>query len=741
MSKRLLITIPKFYFSIFLVAHFSVIILMSCDEPRVSKPNQYEELAENNEGDERVNAILDLNVDPKLDLSLEIDQSFLDAEVAVENLDMESERCEPIEPMIPVPSGPLPPLIATQTTEENGERGSIEQGGIDRWESSSYQRLVDTLDAYPEIHFIATWDSGAGQFVINGGEPTQRVELRIERVDTFMGSSYELVSGELAAIFPNRDPRYWGSLESLYQAYESRDSTSYSELGYLTDDPRFGLISRSAQIYPDPVRRILTLFEAPHAPDVVYGVWPGLNGGRGSHGGLGLLQSRAALLFGGAGVRSNQMIEGEANLTDVLPTIMAALGAPTTSGIGPDGIYEDGLYLKHQDGRVLWEALNPNPCERPKHIVVILYDGLMANEINHQIHADAPEVELPNMRTLMREGSTYLYGASPGFPTMSAAGHITSGIGLLPGHSGVLSNSYFDRSTREIISPFVILEDPQGFLSDRDRLDTLIERMFAPNIETAAEALHRAFGEWDGEQGAFVAVINELMFRGADFSTPKFLNPNGSSSHDDSGSKSLQTYQIADRFAVLQIQRLLDDMEQAVPTLLQTTFLTTDKAGEQAGPHSNLVREVLVELDVHVGTIMSAYERRGALSDTMFIFISDHGMELQEPNTRADLNGFWRDSGVGVSFAQTGLLYFNSLKIDVRPFADDSSLIEVYVSHHDTDEPVENAVVRCSSCLITELTTDQSGQVIFSLPSATLAEGVELIVEADGFTPLPWPLR
>ena len=737
MRKRLPIKTLNFY----LVIHLSVLAFLSCDEPRVAKLNEYEESAKEALDFESADTRQDLSVEFKLDVSLSIDRSFLDEGEPTDLLDMEPEHCEPIEPIIPVPSGPLPPLTTTQDPNGYGDHEGIKQGGIDHWESASYQRLVDTLELYPEIHFIATWDNEAGQFVMNGGEPAQRVELRIERSDTFMGSSYELISGELAGIFPNRDPRYWGSLESLYEAYEARDATSYSELGYLTDDPRFGLISRSAQIYPDPIRRILTLFEAPHAPDVVYGVWPGLNGGRGSHGGLGLLQSRATLLFGGAGVRSNQMIEREANLTDILPTIMAALGAPTTSGIGPDGFYEDGLYLKRQDGRVLWEALNLNPCERPKHVVVILYDGLMANEMNHLIHTDSPEVELPNMRTIMQRGSTYLYGASPGFPTMSAAGHITSGIGLLPGHSGVLSNSYFDRSTREIISPFVILEDPQGFLSDRDRLDTLIERMFAPNIETAAEALHRAFGEWDGEQGAFVAVINELMFRGADFSTPKFLNPNGSSSHDDSGSKSLQTYQIADRFAVLQTQRLLDDMNQAVPTLLQTTFLTTDKAGEQAGPHSNLVREVLVELDVHVGTIMSAYERRGALSDTMFVFISDHGMELQEPNMRADLNGFWRDSGVGVSFAQTGLLYFTSLKIEVRPIADDSSFIEVYVSHHDTDEPVENAVVRCSSCLTTELTTDQSGQAILSLPSDTLAEDVELIVEADGFTPLSWPLR
>ena len=341
----------------------------------------------------------------------------------------------------------------------------------------------------------------------------------------------------------------------------------------------------------------------------------------------------------------------------------------------------------------------------------------------------------------MREGSTYLYGATPGFPTMSAAGHISSGIGLLPGHSGILSNSYYDRITQEIISPFVILEDPQGFLSDRNRLDALIEKMFAPDIETAAEALHRAFGEWEEGDGAFVAVINELMFRGADFSTPRFLNPNGTSSDDQSGEKSIQTFQIADRFAVLQIQRLLSDTDLAVPTLLQTTFLTTDKAGEQAGPHSNLLREVLVELDAHLASIISAYERRNALADTMFIFISDHGMELQEPDQRADLNGFWRESEIGVNFAQTGLLYLNSLKLELRPSSDDTQLIELYVSHHDTNEPIENALVRCQACIVSELVTDQTGQVTLQLAPDGSMESLNFEVEAEGFTPQSWPIR
>ena len=269
----------------------------------------------------------DLDEMTDLDLSLALDES---EDTAHSDAMAPPSTCDHTRPLVPTPVGPLPivPLAAQ---------------GVDAFEWPIYQRLREGLVDHPEIHFIATYDAQSGHFLLDGGEPDQRTQVRFERVDTFAGSSYEVIEGNLSNIFPHIDQRVYSDLESLYSVYEYSDELFYLDIGYIERDPRLGMIPRSDQVYPYPLERIATIFSAPHAPDVIYGLWPGLDGSRGSHGGLNLLQSRAMLMFGGAGARSNQMIERSANLTDVLPTVLAALGASTTGGIGRDGIYDDGL--------------------------------------------------------------------------------------------------------------------------------------------------------------------------------------------------------------------------------------------------------------------------------------------------------------------------------------------------------------------------------------------------------------
>ena len=622
--------------------------------------------------------------------------------------------CDPVMRVEPTPSGPRP---------ESQHRAP----GVDRWEYSAYQSLRVSLADHPEVHFIASKDMTTGDFLIDGGDPGSRVQVRFRRVDIFSGSTFEVIEGDLSEIFPNTDQRVFGDLEALYAAYDHSDALFYPDVGYEEGDPRLGLIPRPAQVYPSALERIGTLFSAPHAPDVIYGLWPGSHSSRGSHGGLGLLQSRATLMLGGAGVRAHQLIERSAGLPDVLPTVLAALGAGTTGGVGRDGVYDDGLYLLKQDGRVLWEALSEDPCDRPTHVVIILFDGLLATEINHQIHSSTPDVDLPFMRATLEDGSAYIYGATAGFPTVSAAGHTTSGTGLWPGHSGVVSNSYFDRERQSVITPFAILDDVQGFLQDRERLDALIDRMFAPDVETVAEAAHRAFGRWDGVQGAFVAVINEILIRDADFSTPDFFGVNSP--------KSLETYQLADTFAILQINRLLNDLTKPVPTILQTSFFTTDDAGEIDGPHSDLLRETLVDLDAKVGEIRAAYERRGAIEDTMFIMISDHGMELQDVAQATGIRPFLNGSGVQTSFIGSGLLYLRSLELKVEVL--DQALI-LQVVNHDDEHPVSGSLVRCEGCLESDVLTDEEGYARLSIDPERASERTVLMVTADGFNPQRW---
>jgi len=624
-------------------------------------------------------------------------------------------RCNAPPDSPPRPTGPLPPPASAAR-------------GIDTWEMDAYTRLRAHVLTHPEVQFLATYDALAGEFVLDGGPADGRVQVRYIREDTPEGSAYRVVEGDLAAIFPDTDAEHFPDLESLITAYQNPNEVDYTRFGYTADDPRVGFIPPAAQSYPDALIRLGSLFDAPDAPDLVYGLRPGAQSGPGTHGGLGLLQSRAALMFGGAGARSNALIDEPARLVDVIPTILAALDADTTGGVGPDGTYDEGLYLRRQDGRVLWEALAEAPCERPDHVVLILFDGLMATEINHQIHTESPDVELPAMRAIMAGGATYRYGATVGFPSMSGAGHTTSGTGLWPGHSGVLGNSYYGRAEGAVVTPFDILTDFQRYLGDIDNFYALLNRLFAPDIENTAEAAHRGLGAWDGESGAFVAVFNELTLRGADYSTIHFLG--------GAPTKALSTYRIADNLALVQVESLLADRRKPVPTILQLSFLSTDAAGESDGPHSPLLREVLVELDERVGAIRDAYARRDALARTLFVFVSDHGMELQDPSRSTNVGALIAESGVQTSFVSSGLVYLRTLELETSR---EGEVLRVRVLNHDDAEPKGGATVHCEGCPAqcedcgpAQASTDEQGWAEFIAPAA----GPLLIrAELDGFNP------
>ncbi len=613
------------------------------------------------------------------------------------------------------PTGPLPPAASAAR-------------GVDAWEWDAYARLRESVLANPEVHFLATYDAQSGEFVLDGGPAVARVQVRYIREDTPDGSAYRVTEGDLAAIFPDTEAAHFPDLEALIAAYENPNDADYTQFGYAADDPRVGFIPSAAQSYPDALIRLGSLFDAPDAPDLVYGLRPGAQPGPGTHGGLGLLQSRATLMFGGAGARADTLIDEPARLVDVLPTILAALGAETTGGVGPDGTYDEGLYLRRQDGRVLWEALAEAPCDRPDHVVLILFDGLMATEINHQIHADVPDVELPAMRAVMAGGATYRYGATVGFPSMSGAGHTTSGTGLWPGHSGVLGNSYYGRAEGTAVTPFDILTDIQRYLGDIDNFYALLNRLFAPDIENTAEAAHRGLGAWDGESGAYVAVFNELTLRGADYSTIHFLG--------GAPTKALSTYRIADNLALVQVESLLGDRRKPVPTILQLSFLSTDAAGESDGPHSPLLREVLLEMDERVGAIRDAYARRDALARTLFVFVADHGMELQDPSRATNVSALIAESGVQTSFVSAGLVYLRTLELETRR---EGGVLRVRVLNHDDAAPKEGATVHCEGCPPqcedcgpAQATTDEDGWAELTAP----ADGPVLVLaELNGFNP------
>lgn len=624
-------------------------------------------------------------------------------------------RCSAPPAIPPMPSAPLPPAASPHR-------------GVDALEAESWQTLRDGLLAAPHIHFVATFDHGLDAYVIDGGPNDARTRLVVRRIDDADRSRVEVIEGAVEDIFPSTDAERHGDYAGLLDALENPEGVEISDRGYAEDDPRVGWLSLETQSWPDPLERLTTLFDAPDAPDGVVGVWPWAQGGTGSHGGLGLLQSQAVFVVSGAGARQGIVIDAAARLVDAAPTALAALGIPTTGGVGPDGIYADGLYLTRQDGVVRWEALDPDPCVRPKHVVMILFDGLQASELNHLMLADDPPVELPAFRTFAAEGAVYRYGAVVGFPSYSAPGHATAGTGVWPGRHGVVGNSFFGRAEQATITPFEVLTDLPSFFAEPQRLYDLYDRIFSGDAETVSAAMHRAL---DGE--TFTAVLNELTIGGADY-TPLDHFGIGRSKASVGDSERVDT------LGQLMVEALIGDPRQPVPDLLQLSILATDAAGENDGPHSDLLRQTLATIDRRLTVIREAYARRGVLDETLFILVSDHGMELTDPTRRGSVNNAIRDTGVRTRYIGSGGIWLATMAVAAEQ-ADDT--LTVTVTAHDNGGPIEGATVRCTGCGGVlgedEGVTDASGRVV--LPMGLLAEPESVTASHPTYNPQTLDLR
>jgi hypothetical protein len=379
--------------------------------------------------------------------------------------------------------------------------------------------------------------------------------------------------------------------------------------------------------------------------------------------------------------------------------------------VGHDGKYKDGLYLKRQDGRVLWEALDTQNCALPKHVIVILYDGLLANEINHLALDDDAPVDLPTFRQLAKNGVVYRYGAITNYPSVSAPGHTTVGTGLWNGSHGVLANVFFRRESQEDINPFSLISDPKAALENPDLFFEMYDKMVAAGVENLAQAAHRAFGQWSEENpdGAFVAVINEFAIKDADWTTLDYAkgilpgNPMAG----------IAEYELLDGLAVNQVEALLSADGAPVPTILQLSFLTTDGVGEASGPHSNDLRDSLIEMDTRLASILAAYEARGALKDTLVILTSDHGMELQDPTRAAHPVARMAGSGIKVHHPGAGMLYLRTLELK-SVVKSDTSTVEIRVRNHDNKAPLSGVTVDCNGCVEQSLTSDEDGLATFT---------------------------
>ncbi len=368
------------------------------------------------------------------------------------------------------------------------------------------------------------------------------------------------------------------------------------------------------------------LFTDPKTPDVLLVPAAGfpLHGNLGNHGSLTSIQSRGLFFASGAGVVNNDgWIPSHARTVDVAPTVLALLGAPTTNGVDAAGVLRSDARLQAQDGTEISVVLASEGQQNAKHVVVILLDGANTNLV-----ADAMDAgQLPTLAALLKKGTGLRHGIVSSFPTVTLPNHLTAFTGVHPGRHGVINNEFLSLDKRHI-----------NLLEFREMINTCT--WLSPDVETLHEAIHR----WRPD--AFTSAMYEYADRGADWSTYAEFRAKHrpvSASEEQARSTSIDeayenaSYRFMARVDESALAAALDQWNgpattgHALPTLQLLNINLTDSAGHESGPHGMLARAALIDSDRRVTRLLDAIDSAGAMEDTAFVVMSDHGMEQCNP--------------------------------------------------------------------------------------------------------------
>ncbi|MEZ5166454.1 MAG: alkaline phosphatase family protein [Acidimicrobiales bacterium] len=138
-------------------------------------------------------------------------------------------------------------------------------------------------------------------------------------------------------------------------------------------------------------------------------------------------------------------------------------------------------------------------------MVLFLWDGCNPQAL----HEAAASGEAPRIAELIERGTSYRQGAIASLPTATLGNHMTATTGVLPGRSGVLHNTWYDRGRDHAVD----LLDYRQMITAREHL--------RDDIETIHEALHR------NEPDALSVATYEYGDRGADWSTYAQMSSGG----------------------------------------------------------------------------------------------------------------------------------------------------------------------------------------------------------------------
>nr|WP_255547641.1 ectonucleotide pyrophosphatase/phosphodiesterase [Mucilaginibacter sp. dw_454] len=172
----------------------------------------------------------------------------------------------------------------------------------------------------------------------------------------------------------------------------------------------------------------------------------------------------------------------------------------------------------------------------------------------------------------------------PSFPASTHANHFTLMSGLLPSHSGIVGNAFYDPARKEMFKP-----------SD---------------------------GSWFGEEPIWVTAEKQKMLTASFFYID--TDPAVKGTHLTYIYKRKKNYTPSGDERAAAIKNWLTLPAEKRPHFIACYFPETDHAGHNYGPDSKEVNEAVTGIDETVGKMVEAARATGL--PVSFIFVSDHGM-------------------------------------------------------------------------------------------------------------------
>ncbi len=596
--------------------------------------------------------------------------------------------------------------------------------GLDPNQEESGDRAIIALltgDQHGPTDWLATYrhdSGGSGAYEVW----SSRGMIRFQRfLDPDGGGyGYEVIEQSGENPIANQDPTAVATIAEEVEA--SKRS------GFDGGDPNRAFMSPETLSYPLAFERIAQLFDSPNAPDIVvnprsyaYGRQPG------QHGSADVVQSRAPLIFSGPGIKQAGTTDALCAQVDIAPTLARLLGLPLIDGMDSTGRtssergVEPDVYLRREDGQPIDEIIADE--QRPERAYIFLLDGLSNSELKERLESDRESIA--NLTRLIERGLMFNYGTTVNFPSITWPSHNALGSGAWCGHHDVVNPSYYVRETRETVTP-------QGQVWDTAKFVT-------GDVETLYEAVHRVYGKWDGREGVITASLNEPCVRGAAHATlerrllideDKLRELTRANREDtdprwnEDGQDSVHRYSYTDIQGTVQSMLLFGADGQPPPMFTFHEYALTDAAGHDYGPHSDGIRDALIETDKRIGKVLDVIDARGLFESTLFVITTDHGMAPIDTDLSANQVQAVLDAGLR-AVVHAPLVYLLDLDVTIE-HAKDGRTATISVVENDPTEsgvaerpPVAGAkveVVGHKGKVVSKATTDSFGVCGVPLP-------------------------